>query len=219
MPAPLREFYKGKRVLITLGSTREYLDPVRFLTNASSGKMGQALAHVFRSYGAKVFLICGPAIAPPKKFPFVAVGSAREMFAQVKKRFPLSDIFVSAAAVSDFRAENRSLRKIKREKEMFLKLVPNPDILENVTRKKGGRFCVGFALEESASGARAIQRAKEKMAKKRCDLLILNSPSSMESGWIRATILSPEGLILSLGKVSKEMCAKKICGAIAESLR
>lgn len=208
-----RSVFSGKKILITLGPTREYLDPVRFLSNASSGKMGLAIARQLRSCRAKIFLVCGPGICPPNNFSFRPVESAMEMLKEVLKRFPQCDIFISAAAVADYRPAKMRTRKIHKKKISWsLPLLKNPDILSTMSRRKTKQFCVGFALEDHGG----LKNATKKMKKKNCDLMVLNSPASMESNFINATILSPTGLIRKLGKISKERCAEKLCQTIAQ---
>jgi phosphopantothenoylcysteine decarboxylase / phosphopantothenate---cysteine ligase len=211
-----KNFYIGKKVLITLGSTREHLDPVRFLSNASSGKMGLALAREFRARNAKVFLISGPGISADHGFPSCSVISAREMLSETVKRFPSCDLFISTAAVADFRPSKQKSRKIhKTGKTLQIRLISNPDILKTVTRKKTKQFCVGFALEDS----NPVRNAQRKMKEKKCDLMILNSPKTIGSNSIEATLLDPEGNVVWLGNLKKEECAKKICLAIMETIK
>lgn len=211
----IRNVLKRKKILITLGSTREYLDPVRFISNGSSGKMGIALAETLKLFGAEIFLICGPSMHPPKNFSSCPVVSARDMLKEVKKKFLKSDVFISVAAVSDYRPEYFSPQKIKKDKNFItLPLVKNPDILASVSKNKTGQFCVGFALENR----HALKNAFKKMKDKNCDLMILNDPDSMESDFIRAKILFADGEIWDLGRVSKKKCSVKISQAIAQSI-
>ena len=208
--------FKNKKVLITLGPTREYLDSVRFLSNGSSGKMGLALAQEFLRAGARVTLIAGPGVEGTalraKRIPVV---SALQMFAAVQKEFKACDYFISAAAVSDFRAEKISAEKIKRKTAMQLRLIPNPDILAEVAQHKKNQICVGFALEDAKnSKEKNIRTALEKLRKKNCDWIILNSTTSMESEKIDAVLISSDGSIKNLGRIRKAECAKKICQAI-----
>lgn len=180
--------------------------------------MGLALAGAFHNRGASVFLICGPGITPSKKFKFVSVVSAREMYKEVQKRFPKCDLFVAAAAVSDFRPAKIFRGKMKRNRSaVTVELVPNPDILESAALSKKYQLIIGFALESVSSRAKALQNAKEKMVKKSCGLLVLNSPSSMESDSIDASLLFKDGRVKALGKISKKACAAKICEAIARN--
>jgi len=163
----------GKRVLVTAGPTEEPLDPVRVLTNSSSGKMGYAVARAAREAGADVTLVSGPvALATPHGVARVDVRTAEEMFAAVKKAAPASDVFISVAAVADYRAKDPSPRKIKKAngRAVSLELVENPDILAYVAGMKDGPFCVGFAAESED----LARNAAEKRAKKNVPLIAAN---------------------------------------------
>lgn len=202
---------KKRIALVTAGPTRERLDSVRFLSNASSGKMGLALAAEFKKHGFSVTLILGPGIQPPPGMDAVSVVSAEDMRREVLKRFPFCDVFVSCAAVSDFRPKTPALRKIHRSgKSLRIDLIPNPDILFEAGLRKKGQISVGFALEE----VRGLRKAREKMIRKNCDLMVLNDVKSMESDFISGAILHREGTVEKLSKISKKRAAQKICRAI-----
>ena len=163
----------GKRVLITAGPTEEPVDPVRVLTNTSSGKMGYAVARAAKEAGAKVTLISGPvALATPSGVERVDVRTAEEMFAQVKKAAPKSDVFISVAAVADYRPKERSPQKLKKlnGKPVTLELLENPDILAHVAGMKNAPFCVGFAAESQD----LAKNAAEKLRKKNVPLIAAN---------------------------------------------
>jgi phosphopantothenoylcysteine decarboxylase/phosphopantothenate--cysteine ligase len=155
---------RGRRVLLTAGPTREALDPVRFLGNRSSGKMGFALAEALTAQGAEITLVAGPvALQAPAGVRRVDVESARQMHDAVFAALPGTDIFVACAAVADFRPETAVDRKIKKTDEtLTLKLVRNPDILSAVSRLPDRPFCVGFAAETNdlEAYAEAKRRAK-----------------------------------------------------------
>ena len=155
---------RGRRVLLTAGPTREALDPVRFLGNRSSGKMGFALAEALTAQGAEITLVAGPvALQTPAGVRRVDVESARQMHDAVFAALPGTDIFVACAAVADFRPETAVDRKIKKTDEaLTLKLVRNPDILSAVSRLPDRPFCVGFAAETNdlEAYAEAKRRAK-----------------------------------------------------------
>ena len=157
----------GKRVLVTAGPTEEPVDPVRVLTNTSSGKMGYAVARAAHEAGARVTLVSGPvALATPQGVERIDVRTAHEMFEAVKKAAPKSDVFVSVAAVADYRVKDPSPRKIKKMngKPVSLELVENPDILAYVAGMKKPPFCVGFAAEsEDLAKNAAAKRAKKKL--------------------------------------------------------
>lgn len=163
----------GKRVLVTAGPTTEQIDPVRAITNASSGKMGYAVARAAREAGAQVTLISGPtALSAPAGVARIDVRSAQQMFDAVKKSAAGADVFVSVAAVSDYRVENASKQKIKKGngKGLTLELAENPDILAYVAKMPQPPFCVGFAAETEKLSA----NAKEKRARKNIPLLAAN---------------------------------------------
>jgi phosphopantothenoylcysteine decarboxylase / phosphopantothenate---cysteine ligase len=162
----------GKRVLVTAGPTEEPVDPVRVLTNTSSGKMGYAVARAAREAGAEVTLVSGPvSLATPSGVKRIDVRTAEEMFEAVKRQVAACDVFVSVAAVADYRVKNRAAQKMKKGNGgMTLELEENPDILAWVAALPKAPFCVGFAAE---SGSLA-QNAKEKRAKKHVPLLAAN---------------------------------------------
>src|SRR5204862_2032583 len=151
----------GKRVLVTAGPTEEPVDPVRVLTNTSSGKMGYAVARAAHEAGAQVTLVSGPvALATPQGVERIDVRTAHEMFEAVKKAAPKSDVFVSVAAVADYRVKDPSPRKIKKlnGKPVSLQLVENPDILAYVAGMKKAPFCVGFAAESEDLAKNAVAK-------------------------------------------------------------
>jgi phosphopantothenoylcysteine decarboxylase/phosphopantothenate--cysteine ligase len=163
----------GKRVLITAGPTEEPIDPVRMITNASSGKMGFAVARACREAGAEVTLVSGPvSLATPAGVERTDVRTAAQMFDAVKSAVQGADVFFSVAAVSDYRVANRAEQKIKKNggKGMTLDLVENPDILAWVAAQKKAPFCVGFAAESEKLNS----HAQEKRARKNVPLIAAN---------------------------------------------
>lgn len=164
--------------LITAGGTREYIDPVRFFSNASSGRMGYALARAALKVGHKVTLITAPtALRPPNAAGVVAVESAAEMFDVVKEHFGKCDCLIMAAAVADFAPARVAKTKMKKTgKGLTIKLKPTPDILKWAGKhKKKGQILVGFALEDKALRA----RAEAKMQAKNLDMVVANSPDAI----------------------------------------
>ena len=164
---------QGKRVLVTAGPTEEPVDPVRVLTNSSSGKMGYAVARAASEAGAEVTLVSGPvALATPAGVARVDVRTAREMFEAVKKSAKSCDVFISVAAVADYRVKNPALQKLKRAdgKALTLELEQNPDILAWVAALPKPPFCVGFAAESE----KLAQHAQEKRARKQVPLIAAN---------------------------------------------
>ncbi|MFQ5646364.1 MAG: bifunctional phosphopantothenoylcysteine decarboxylase/phosphopantothenate--cysteine ligase CoaBC [bacterium] len=161
---------KGKRVVVTAGPTREPIDPVRFLSNRSSGKMGYALAAQARKLGAAVTLISGPtALEAPAVLKLIRVETAAELAGAVKKHFPDTDILVMAAAVADFRPEFNREKQDKRNLQK-LSLIPNEDILAGLGKRKKGKILAGFAAETGKD----LARARKKLKSKHLDLIVFN---------------------------------------------
>ena len=184
---------RGRRVLITSGPTREHLDPIRFLSNASSGAMGFALAAAARALGAEVTVVSGPtALRAPRGVAVVPVATALEMRRETLKRSRAAAIVIGAAAVSDWRFAAASRHKIKRRPGLLrLTLVPNPDIIKDAaSRRRPGQVFVGFALETR----RAVAHARAKLVRKGLDLIVANGPASLASGRARATLVSKEAV-------------------------
>jgi phosphopantothenoylcysteine decarboxylase/phosphopantothenate--cysteine ligase len=167
------------KILITAGPTREYLDDVRYLSNASTGRMGYALAAAARAAGHTVVLVHGPTSEkPPEADEVRAVTSAVEMRDAVAAAFPWCDVFIACAAVSDYRPQVRSARKIKREsaQTLTLDLVANPDIAaEMAARRRGDQVVICFALETSDGEA----NARAKLARKGADAIVLNMATAI----------------------------------------
>lgn len=180
--SPKKEFL-GKKVLITLGPTQEALDPVRFLSNHSSGKMGYALAKAFEAQGAAVTLVAGPVSLKldESRFEVHRVTTAAEMFEAAKSRHEQMDVVVFAAAVADFRPENAAVQKIKKAgEELTLRLVPNVDLAFELGKTKSAKqIHVGFALETEQEEA----NAKAKLERKNFDLVVLNSATEEGVGF------------------------------------
>ena len=183
----------GKRVLITAGPTHEAIDPVRYLTNRSSGKMGYALAEAAAIMGAKVTLISGPThLSLSKSINCIDIISAQEMFKEVIKEIAHYDVFISAAAISDYRSEIESATKIKKsEINLVLNLVRNPDIVSIVGRLSNKPFVVGFALETENH----LENAKIKLQRKNMDMIVLNSEKAFESNENAVTVINRLGEI------------------------
>ena len=207
----------GKRVLVTAGPTAEPIDPVRSITNSSSGKMGYAVARAAHEAGAKVTLISGPtALATPAGVSRIDVKSAQQMFDAVKKATASADVFVSVAAVSDYRVENVASQKIKKGngKAMTLELVENPDILAFVASQPNAPFCVGFAAETEKLDA----NAKEKRARKKIPLLAANLAQDALGADDNEIVLYDDDGEHPLGRGSKLDQARKLVGHVASML-
>lgn len=196
--------------LITAGPTREPLDPVRYLTNRSSGKMGYALANAAVKAGHKVTLISGPtSLAPPKKVHFFSVTTADEMKKEVLKFFKKADVIIKSAAVADYKPAKIENKKIKKNKGViYLKLNKNIDILKLLgSRKKSSQTLVGFAAETD----HCVENALAKLQRKKCDLLVLNDVSQKGIGFDsennQVTLFSKTAPPVSFKKMTKQKLA------------
>tara|TARA_R110002124_G_scaffold45486_8_gene137583 strand:+ start:5999 stop:6625 length:627 start_codon:yes stop_codon:yes gene_type:complete len=167
------------RILITAGPTREYLDDVRYLSNASSGQMGYALARSAIAAGHEVALVSGPVtIAPPAGCELYQVETTDEMFAQCEKLFPNCDGVIGTAAVCDYRIKTRKPGKIAKTGEAItLELIETIDVLAELGSQKGNRWVMGFALESQDARFNAVR----KLYSKKCDAIVLNSVSAIGS--------------------------------------
>ena len=203
---------RGETVLVTAGPTREDIDPVRYLTNRSSGKMGYAVAGAAAKRGAKVVLVSGPTALPtPEGVERVDVVSAEEMLQAVRARFPASTMAIFAAAVADYRAASLAGQKIKRSAEPFaLQLEPNPDILATAAKEKGDRLVIGFAAETE----NVAENARKKLTQKNADLIVANDVSAEGAGFDGetniVTLFSRDGRDLPLARMSKADVAQCI---------
>jgi phosphopantothenoylcysteine decarboxylase/phosphopantothenate--cysteine ligase len=194
--------------LITAGGTREYIDPVRFISNASSGKMGYALALAALKAGHKATLISASDLQPPVGVDFVGVDSAAEMFAAVKKSFTKCDCLIMAAAVADYTPVKKSKTKIKKSgKGLIIKLKPTTDILKWAGRnKKKGQTVVGFALED-----RNLRKSAErKLKEKNLDMIIANTVAAIGSDKVSVQIRMLGGKWIKLPPTTKTKTAQKI---------
>jgi len=214
----------GEVVLVTAGGTREPIDPVRALTNRSSGKMGFAIAAEAARRGAEVVLVAGPSAQPtPAGVRRVDVETALEMRDAVRKELPRAGVVVMTAAVADFRPAEARSRKIKKEElaegqGVTLSLVRNPDILEEIGRDKGRRIVVGFAAESHD----LVAAARRKLERKRCDLVVANdvtrAGSGFESDANAVVLVSPGGEAEELPLLAKREVAVRLLDRI-EKLR
>jgi phosphopantothenoylcysteine decarboxylase/phosphopantothenate--cysteine ligase len=216
-----RKDLKGERVLITGGPTQEPIDPVRFITNRSSGKMGYALAKMARRRGAEVILITGPTSLtfPRRDIQWVPVRSAEEMRKAVFTHLEESSIVIKAAAVSDYRPKVISQKKIKKgDSNTTLTLERTEDILEELGRKKGNRILIGFAAETED----LIANAKKKLQKKNLDFIVINDVTKPGAGFALDTnqvkILYPSGEVKDLPLVTKEEVSQFILDDVARLL-
>jgi len=217
-----REDYVGKDVVITSGGNHEPIDPVRYIGNRSSGKMGYALAMEALARGARVTVVTGPAeVQPPYGADIDVVESAAEMAKASGSLAKDADVFIGAAAVADYRVERPSAEKHKRTGEAWsLDLVENPDIIADVAAKKrAGQIVVGFAAETED----LVENARAKLQKKGLDIVVANEVDVPESGFgsdtIKACILDAEGATENLPLLSKEDLATALFDRIALSFR
>ncbi len=195
--------------LITAGGTREYIDPVRFISNASSGKMGYALARAAVKAGRKVTLISAPtSLEPPKGVKLIKTVSADDMFKAIKENFSKCDCLIMAAAVSDYKPFKKSKIKIKKStKDLIVKLKPTVDILKWAGKnKKKNQIVVGFALEDK----NLRKNAENKLKEKKLDMVIANSPSAIGAEKSAVQIKQKTGSWLCLPKAGKPTIARKI---------
>ncbi len=210
----------GRRLLVTAGPTHEDLDPVRFLTNRSSGKMGYAMARAGRRRGAEVCLVSGPsALTAPYGVELVMVRTGREMLDAVRLSFPQADALLMAAAVSDYRATGQETRKIKRgHPEIVAHLTQNPDILKEIGSLKKNQFVVGFAAETHDLETEALR----KMVEKNLDLIVANDVAQPDSGFAvdtnEVTLIRRDGQITRLPLLFKDEVADKILDLVAAAL-
>jgi len=212
---------KGKKVVVTAGATREYLDPVRFISNPSSGKMGYEIAKIAKGMGAEVVLISGKTcLKPPYGVKTVYVESVEEMKNEALKHFESADFYISAAAVGDYRPLEFSEKKIKKgEGELLLKLERTPDILKLIgERKRESQVVVGFAAETD----NLVENALKKLKKKNLDFIVANrvtrEKSPFGSDENSVVIISKEGKSEKI-EGTKEEVALKLLKAVAETLK
>lgn len=207
---------KGKKFVITAGPTCEPIDKVRFISNRSSGKMGYALAEEAKSRGAQVTLISGPAGLPkPVGMRFHQVRTVGEMYSGVKSHLREADVLIMAAAVSDFTAKVIYPGKMKKDKgKICLELEPTIDILKSISKYKGNRVFVGFALETENE----IENAKKKLQDKNLDLIVVNNPDTFGAGFEVDTnvvvLMDRKGKTEKLPLLTKKLVAEKILDKI-----
>lgn len=207
----------GKKALVTAGPTHEAIDPVRFIGNHSSGKMGYAIAETLQKLGAEVTLVSGPSSLPvPKDVKSIAVVSADQMLTHCLEQFPTADITVMSAAVADYRPKNIAKDKIKKQDaDLSIELEKTTDILSMLgSQKKPGQLLIGFALETTNE----LKNAKDKLIKKNLNFIILNSLQDKGAGFAgdqnKITILTPEGEQIPFELKPKAEVAMDICKEI-----
>jgi phosphopantothenoylcysteine decarboxylase / phosphopantothenate---cysteine ligase len=204
------------RILITSGPTRQYLDPVRYLTNASSGRMGAALAAAAIEAGHRVVVVSGPVeVKYPAGAEVIPVVSTEEMLAACRGVFPTCDGLIAVAAPCDYRPATIAVQKIhKTGGPLHFELVETPDIVTELAAVKANRWIVGFALETENQRARAI----EKLERKKCDLIVINGPNAIHAAETHVEVLDRNGEVLGCFSGSKLDVARDIFDLIERRL-
>lgn len=211
-----RRDLEGETVLITAGPTQEPIDPVRYISNRSSGKMGYALAEAAAARGARVILVSGPVHLPkPRNVEVVRVRTAGEMYRAVMERVPESTIIIKSAAVADYHVANVPRQKIKKTAaRVSLELDPTPDILAEVGRIKDDRILIGFAAETQ----NLVEEARRKLTSKNCDMVVANLVSEegigFESDQNEVTLVLRGGQTIPIGRAAKREIADRILAQV-----
>ena len=211
----------GEVVIVTAGPTHEPIDPVRYLTNRSSGKMGYAIAQEAADRGAQTILVSGPtALTAPRGVEVIQVETALQMRAAMLDHLPKATVVIKAAAVSDYRLSRPSTSKVKKsEKSQTLELVPNPDILKEIGAQKGARIVVGFAAETGD----LLRQAERKLKEKNLDLIVVNDVGAEGAGFSHDTnvvsILDLDGGVEELPLLPKRQVARRILDRVARLLQ
>jgi phosphopantothenoylcysteine decarboxylase / phosphopantothenate---cysteine ligase len=210
--------FTNRHVLVTAGPTEEPIDPVRFLSNRSSGQLGYAMARIARERGARVTLIAGPtALTPPRHVRHIPVVTARDMLRATLEHGRRASIIIMAAAVADFRVATPSRTKLTSSKTRgrTLRLVPNPDILATLAaRRHDGQYLVGFALETSD----LLRKARRKLRTKGCDMIIANSAAAIGATQQRAIMMMRDGSHIALPLLAKSALARRILSQVGTML-
>lgn len=205
------------RILITSGPTRQYLDPVRYLSNASSGRMGRALAEAAIAAGHEVVIVTGPVdVDYPREAEVIPVVSTEDMLAACQRVFPQCDGMIGVAAPCDYRPAEVASQKIKRTGErLVLELIETPDVVATLgSKKKPSQWVVAFALETHDERLLALQ----KLERKKADLVVLNSPAAIQSGETQVEVLDAQGSTLLSAHGCKETVAVRIFRVIEDRL-
>lgn len=203
-----------KTILITSGPTREYIDPVRFISNSSSGKMGKAIVESALEKGFNVIVVKGPSLEETKtskKCKIIDVVSAKQMFDAVKTNLKFADIFIGVAAVADYAPVSFSKIKIKKNKNILnLKLKRNPDIIGYVAKHKGNKIVIGFALESD----NILEYATKKLKEKKLDMIVANGTETISSEKSSPYLIFSDGKKKKLKFSTKQYIAKEIVNEI-----
>ncbi len=211
----------GKKFLITAAGTQEPIDPVRYIGNRASGKMGYALAEAAKNKGASVVLVSGPThLAPPEGVELIAVNTAGEMRDAVMSRFPELDVVIKTAAVADYRPKVTTEQKIKKAAgELVLTLEKTPDILRELGQQKQHQILVGFAAETE----NLLEHGRDKLYRKNLDMLVVNDVTAAGAGFATDTnivnIMFPDGTVEEWPIMTKKRVAEKLLGKIIELMQ
>lgn len=209
---------KGEHILVTAGPTREHMDPIRYISNRSSGKMGYAIAEAAMSRGAEVTLVSGPvSITPPKKINLIKIASAAEMYKAVLENFEKATVVIKSAAVCDYRPKEKATQKVKKtDSDMVIELERTEDILASLGKVKTHQTLVGFAAETQ----NILEYAKNKLLKKNIDLIVANDVSAVDAGFDtdtnRVIIIDRNLNQTHLPLMSKNEVAHKILDKVKE---
>ena len=208
---------KGEKVLVTAGPTREAIDPVRFISNPSSGRMGYAIARAARRRGAEVVLVSGPShLNPPRGVTFIKTTTAEEIAEATMRHYPQSTVVIMAAAVSDYRPRISHRKKVKKEEARInIELERTQDILKELGSRKRGQFLVGFALETE----NMLANAKKKLKEKRLDMIVANDPGGFDGEITQVTIIESEDTVEQLPPFPKNEVAERILDKVATAIK
>ena len=217
-PGPKRRSKRARHMVVSAGPTREHVDPVRYLSNESSGRMGFEIARAAVEAGWKVTLVAGPVqLETPRGVKRVDVISARDMLAAVRTAYREADALVMAAAVADWRPRRRLAGKWRAKdggaETASIELVRNPDVLATVARGRGARLAVGFALETG----NGVRRARAKLERKGLDYIVLNDDSALNARRATVTIIAKDGTERRIENRSKVVLARALVGLIADA--
>ena len=208
---------KGEKVLVTAGPTREAIDPVRFISNPSSGRMGYAIARAARRRGAEVVLVSGPShLNPPRGVTFIKTTTAEEIAEATMRHYPQSTVVIMAAAVSDYRPRISHRKKVKKEEARInIELERTQDILKELGSRKRGQFLVGFALETE----NMLANAKKKLKEKRLDMIVANDPGGFDGEITQVTIIEGEDIVEHLPPFPKNEVAERILDKVVTAIK
>ncbi len=200
------------RILITSGPTRQYLDPVRYLSNASSGRMGSALAQAAVALGHEVVVVTGPVdVSYPPQAELIRIVSTEELLDACLAAFPTCDGLIAAAAPCDYRPVKVASEKIPKSGEpLVVELVETPDVVTSLAENRESRWIVAFALETQNRHARALA----KLRRKRCDLIVVNGPEAIDSPGTSLEVLNRQGAVLATIRGKKPEAARELLAVI-----